>query len=350
MPPAAPAPIARAAADWVVRRDHGFGATEEKKLAAWCAADRRHAAEFARLGGAWRTLDQLAAVEGMTALADDVFARARARRARRRTRGFAFGAAAAAAVALMFFSGRPGTSPASRVPLAAVPTAVQVLDSTARRLTLPDGSVATLNGDSQIETDFTPGERRVRLVRGEAHFTVAKNPARPFLVAVGAVTVRAVGTAFNVRLGGDAVEVLVTEGKIRIDRPAAAATPGPIAPELETLAPSLVAGQRAIIAVAADVSAPIAIGALAPAEIDAALGWQDTRLVFNNTPLDEVVAAFNRHNAHQLALADPALRQRTLTGVIRADNLEGFLRLLEAGVGVRAETHSSGLTRLMAIR
>ena len=71
---------------------------------------------------------------------------------------------------------------------------------------------------------------------GEAYFTVAKNPGRPFVVAAGGVGVRAVGTAFNVRLDSDAVEVLVTEGRVQVSRSG-----------FDDEGSSLVAGQRAIV-------------------------------------------------------------------------------------------------------
>ena len=60
---------------------------------------------------------------------------------------------------------------------------------------LDDGTVVELNGGAEIEVQFTAAERRLRLVRGEAHFQVAKNPLRPFVVEAGGVAVRAVGTA-----------------------------------------------------------------------------------------------------------------------------------------------------------
>jgi transmembrane sensor len=231
----------------------------------------------------------------------------------------------------------------------------RVIASTLDERILPDGSRARLNGSSRIETDFTATERRVRLVDGEAHFVVTKDPARPFLVTAGAVTVRAVGTAFNVRLAAETIEVLVTEGKVQLQQdaakseravavPAAVAVPGP----------ALVQGQRAIIARSAPPAATavpaVAIGEVGKAEIEAALGWQSTRLVFSNTPLDEVVEGFNRYNTHRLTLGDPALRERALTGVFRADNLDGFVRLLKSSIDVKAEQRTPTETVLLPLR
>lgn len=353
VPAAAADPVAQAAAVWVARHDRGLTAAERAELAAWQAADPRHAAEWQRQRRTWRGLDHVGADAGLAAMADEFLARARAQRARARWRQVAgFGSSLAAALVLGWIGWtqfRPAAEP--NLPR----NDYAVLASTLRTETLPDGSVAELNGASRIEVHFTAAERRVVLLEGEVHFVVAKNPARPFYVTAGPVTVRAVGTAFNVRLAAESIEVLVTEGKVRLEQetppPAivAAVSSSPIpAPPPE--APALVEGQRAVIARTGATTAPAEIGDVGKAEIEAALGWQATRLVFNNTPLDEVIAGFNRYHPHRLALGDPRLRQRTLTGVFRADNLDGFVRLLRVSVDVRAEARGPDETVLFPLR
>ncbi|NWO96327.1 FecR domain-containing protein, partial [Escherichia coli] len=70
-----------------------------------------------------------------------------------------------------------------------------------------------LNTATQVELDFDREARRVALLNGEAQFDVVKDPARPFIVTAGDVTVRAVGTRFSVwRLGEDRTRVVVAEG------------------------------------------------------------------------------------------------------------------------------------------
>ena len=85
------------------------------------------------------------------------------------------------------------------------------------RARLDDGSTLELNAASAVRVQFTAAERRVKLESGEAHFAVAHDTARPFIVSAGGIAVRAVGTAFNVRYatGGD-IEVTVTEGKVAV--------------------------------------------------------------------------------------------------------------------------------------
>ena len=144
--------------------------------------------------------------------------------------------AAAAAIAVLL-------APRLLSPRHTAETAIGAL----QKLDLPDGSVALLNTDSAIDTAFTATERRVRIVRGEVFFTVAKDAARPFVVTAGTVAVRAVGTAFNVQRHHGSVEVLVTEGRVRVTD---AADGRSLLPKRETEAvepPLLAAGERAVV-------------------------------------------------------------------------------------------------------
>ena len=85
-----------------------------------------------------------------------------------------------------------------------------------RRQVLPDGSVVVLKSGTDFALDYSEATRRVWLRRGEAHFQIAKNPHRPFLVMARGVEVRAVGTAFSVELARTKVDVMVTEGRIAV--------------------------------------------------------------------------------------------------------------------------------------
>jgi transmembrane sensor len=211
---------------------------------------------------------------------------------------------------------------------------------------LADGTVVELNDAAIIVADYTATERRVRLERGEAHFTVTKDAARPFTVTAAGVAVRAVGTAFNVRLADSAVEVLVTEGQVRLQPPPAQIAPGvpahtataPLSTPSASPTPErlLAARQRAVVGTTPSAAAP-EIATLTPGEIARVLAWQHRLLNFTATPLGDIVAAYNRRNATQLVLADPGLAALRVNASLRSDNVIGFVKLLETGFGVRAE-------------
>ncbi|MDD2764411.1 MAG: FecR domain-containing protein [Opitutaceae bacterium] len=323
-------PVARMAAIWLARRDRGLSTAEAEEFGQWEGADPRHAAEFARLKAAWQFFDRAKAIPELAELARRIEAGNHPSRSRRILLTWGGAMAAAAVVLLVAWIARRNPLPSDAVK-PAVTADYQVVPNAARQLRLADGSVVELHGDSEVRADFTPVERRVRLLRGEAHFVVTKNPDRPFIVAVESMAVRAVGTAFNVNFGSAAIEVLVTEGKVQVEE-AAGSRQEPSAVSL------VVAGQRAIIArEAAGSPAKVAVDSLTPAEIEQTLAWKNTWFVFDRTPLEEAVEAFNRHSVQRIVVGDALLRGRRLGGRFRADNVEGFVRMVELSVGVRAE-------------
>src|SRR5262249_47517094 len=82
---------------------------------------------------------------------------------------------------------------------------------------LPDGSILRVNADSAVDIAYTRNERRIFLTRGEANFSVLQDVKRPFVVRIDEVEVHAIGTTFNVRREADAINVLVTEGRVQLD-------------------------------------------------------------------------------------------------------------------------------------
>lgn len=336
--------IERQAAAWVLRHDRGLAPAEQDEFFQWLAADPRHGEQLARHRRHWQRLDRLAQwrPEHASQPNPDLLAPPLRRRLLRfRPLSIALAAAAAVAAGIFFFR------PASPLPTPAAPVARAVVPEGQR--VLPDGSIIELNRGAEVSVNFTATERRVRLVQGEAYFTVAKDKAHPFIVSANGVDVRAVGTMFNVRMDTAAVEVLVTDGRVQVNAAKTAAAPAgenaAAAPvvreeattlELAPLIPLLEANQRAVVSLAPQPEPP-QIATLTPREIERVLAWQHRLLNFSAAPLSEVVAEFNRHNRVQLVLIDPELAAVRIDASFRSDNIDGFLRLLEAGFGARIE-------------
>ncbi len=325
--------IESAAAQWVLRRDRGLTAAEQDELSQWLAADPRHGEALALQRWGWDELDRLTGMQtSLGAVPDpDLFAPSAKARAWRRLGWLVATSslAAAAAVAVMIYLGGREIEQAGATPTV-VTAEVAALAAPCERRTLEDGSVVDLNRGAAVEVVFTAAERRVTLVRGEANFTVAKDAVRPFIVTAGGVAVRAVGTVFNVRLGGAAVEVVVAEGRVRVD---------PTARGIGSDARMLSVGQSTVVPLAA-AEAPPQITTLTDVELAARLAWQPRLLDFTNAPLSEIVADFNRHNPVQLVVGEPALGALRLSASFRSDNVEGFVRLMESDFGMSAEWRS----------
>jgi transmembrane sensor len=209
--------------------------------------------------------------------------------------------------------------------------------------------VVDLNAGARITVDFSASLRRIVLERGEAHFQVAKDHTRTFVVAVDGVEVRAVGTAFAVRRGDAAVDVLVTEGRVAIDqtganeRPAVAAPsrPAGIAGTAQTIA-LLDAGHRVTVPLApapATGTVPV-VQSVSAAETNQRLAWRVPRLEFSGTPLGEAIPLFNRHSPRQLVL-DSALASLQVSGTLRADDTDSLLLLLKNEFGIEAEARGT---------
>jgi len=314
--------IEEKAADWLLRHDRGLALAEQKELATWLHADPRHAEIYAELQETWCRIDEL---RETPPLASQVTPS----RFSRKPIWFSATIAAAAVVVFAWFNA------VHLAPSYATTASTAVGEQ--RVLPLPDGSVIQLNTATTVAVQFTARERRVQLVQGEAHFQVAKNPARPFVVGAGAVAVKAVGTAFDVRLQTERITVLVTEGKVRVDDSAKGESMLPVV-ALDHEPPLLLAGQRAVIPTASGRPSILAIvSVLGPGEMSEALAWQSRRLEFVATPLATIVAEFNRYNQHKLVLTDPQLAERRFGGTFAANDTEELVRLLEVDFGVIVE-------------
>lgn len=339
------------AADWLVRRDRGLSPGEQDEFLQWLAADPRHRLAFAREQRTWEEFNLLAdwrpehgATPNPDLLARPAPAPAPARTRTKRWLRRSFAALAAAAcigVALGLWS---TLAPAPSEIAAATP-----VDAYQRRL-LEDGSSVELRGDSAIRIAFSGAERRVWLLRGEAFFTVAKDAARPFVVGAQGVQVRAIGTAFNVRLDTAAVEVLVTGGKVqllpcaasRTEKPAA--SPRELGPEDESAPTLLAAGNRALVPLAAKAQPiPPRVDTVSSEEISRLLDWHPKLLDFDATPLSEVVREFNRRNRTQLLIASSSLERLPIVASVQSHNVEGFVRLLERTTAIRAERQGDAI-------
>ena len=331
--------IAATAAAWLAQRDGGLQPAEEAEFARWRASDPRHEAAVARLEETWSVLQQLRNFRPEAATHPDRNL-LRAGPTRRRIWSFpglaALATAASVAVVAVWWSGdgRP-----ARVPELRYVTTVDGYE----RVALQDGSLLELNSNSEVSVRFSPAERQVRLVRGEAHFTVAKNPDRPFSVEAGRVAVRAVGTAFNVRLADTGVELIVTEGKVEVGQRSARTSLAQAGAARDSLASTPVplgAFERALITTGQGMSAlpPPVVEKVGLESVRRALAWQEPRLVFVDTTLSEAVGQFNRRNQVQLVIEDQELGAMPIGGSFRPDNVDAFVRLLSATSDINVDS------------
>jgi transmembrane sensor len=204
-----------------------------------------------------------------------------------------------------------------------------------QRIVLEDQSAIELNTDSEVRVALTPQLRKVELVRGEASFEVAHDASRPFIVSAGNTAVRAVGTKFDVHRLENSIEVTVDEGKVAIGTPSLLEMKVDVLP---ITIPQITAGQTATAS-----GNGVKLKTLPKDDLARKLAWQNQMLVFDGDSLADVVAQFNRYNARQLVIADPALATLRIGGYFRPTNLDAFISVLQSDFGIRAEKQGNRL-------
>ncbi len=322
----APRRVEAAAVAWVQRRRAGLSSEERRELLAWLAADAAHARAFRAADVGRDELDWPL----HAGLADMAVVELNRRRRRRRSRRWAVAgfAVALSAVALAW---RPLRERADSSNFAVIEP---------RRQTLADGSVVELAPGAQISVEFGERVRSVTLQRGSAHFAVAPNPQRPFVVNSGRVAVRAVGTAFVVDRGDAEVRVYVTHGLVAVENPDDAPTAAAEVPRgaSKTLA-ELSAGRFVAVTPGSTTGADVRAAIRTPSEteFDAMAGWRWPKLEFSGTPLRAVAEAMNRHNRIQFEIADDGIADLRISGTLRADKVDALIAILESDFPVRAE-------------
>lgn len=317
------------AADWFARRSAGLPPAAEREFQAWLASDSQHRVIYAELEAAVQAVSFPGEPHLASATSSQLDIRAQRRQQRRRTLVLAgIGLAAAAAIVFTFLP--------ARVPPAGLPVATFALRPD--RQTLPDGSVVELNAGAEIAVNYTPERRSIELKRGEALFQVAKNPVRPFVVTANHLSVTAVGTAFTVKNAATGVGVVVTEGRVAVDRiDTVASGPDKAAPLY------LDAGSQVEVPVTLDAAVQPVGGRISAEQLAQTLAWRGKRIEFTRTPLSEAAKLFNRENTVQLAISDAAAGDLRVSGIFWIDDPEGFVRLLESGFDLHTESSGNSI-------
>jgi transmembrane sensor len=183
-----------------------------------------------------------------------------------------------------------------------------------RTIQLQDGSTVELNARSRIKVRLTEHQRDVALIEGQALFRVAKDKQRPFVVRAGDAQVRAVGTEFDVYMKQTETVVTVVEGRVETYSGAVGA---------DAAAIMLSAGEQLTVL-------PHTVTKPTRADTVAATAWVQKRLIFEETPLNEVAEEFNRYNRRPLAIDDAELQTLKISGVYSSTDPASLINFLRS--------------------
>jgi transmembrane sensor len=299
------------AARWAVRLSaEPLSSEEQEELDSWQAADPRHQGALIRARAAWTGLDRFVALSGQGRARDsNLPVPASPQLNRRWVMAASLGVLSLMGIGAWVTLQMRAESFVSRV-------------GEQRRVVLDDGSTMLLNTATRAVTRFDEQRREVQMTQGEALFTVAKDPRRPFIVRIGEFRIMAVGTAFAVRADEARVDVTVTEGVVELTQGgegALVASPRRIA-----------ANQRASVTK----TRPIEVRDVDAEEMQRRLSWRDGMVAFDGQPLSEAIAEINRYSNKRIVVADPILAGRPVVGIFQAADADAFSRAAATALGV----------------
>ena len=188
--------------------------------------------------------------------------------------------------------------------------------------TLPDGSVVTMNALSKLAypKNFKGDSRQVRL-SGEAFFKISPDKTKPFIIKVNDVTVRVVGTSFNIKSRNGKTEVVVETGVVNVSKAENSV--------------NLIPGEKAeIVSGSPNFTKQSVYGKLYDYYIT-------KQLICNQTPLSELVDALNGIYGQHIVIASPQLKRMAITTIFKDQSLDQILDVVAETFKISVE-HKNG--------
>ena len=183
-----------------------------------------------------------------------------------------------------------------------------------KKITLPDSSVVTLNKTSQlVYPDRFAGNTREVDLKGEAFFDVAHDKSKPFMIHVNGVTVRVVGTSFNIKSAGDSTEVIVETGIVQVMQ--------------QDVEVRLKPKEKVMVR-----SGKFRKGNTGD---DLYNYYRTQKFVANKTPLWRLVEVLNEVYHVNIVIDSKQLGNRTITTTFNAGSLDGILDVIKKTLSVQ---------------
>lgn len=310
------------ALDWLIRRNgEDWTEDEQVELNAWLEESMAHKAAFWRADHLWQQADR---IKSLGIGAHSGFEECKEKPGSKwRWWPTAIAASLIAAIGVGGISLGPKFF--EQLPAQTQPAQQARFDTPIggrRVVPLVDGSKVELNTQTVLRTAVNQTKREVWLDAGEAFFEVAHREGEPFVVHAGRQTITVLGTKFSVRRDKDRVTVNVLEGRVRVDDGEGQMAHAAI----------ITAGDTAISR-----GTSTLIAAKSEERVENALAWRDGMLSFDQAPLTDVVAEFNRYNRIRIVVTDAQAGKIPIGGSFQASSVDSFTRLLRDAYGLKIE-------------
>jgi transmembrane sensor len=309
------------AAHWLLVMDGPSPAREEiERFQAWLALDDANKRAYDAVA---KTSDK---IDAYLARATHLRASDPAPSRERTQPGWIAGAALATACAalLLVFLFRPSD------PFSSDGARIYAASSQTELVRLNDGSTIELSPGARVRVVLAEDSRRVRFDEGVALFTVARDADRPFFVSTRFGEIRVTGTSFVVRLNQHRAVTTVLSGRVEARRRSV---------WMQDSAPDAVGVANFEIVLAND---GVSVSALQHDTLAQRLIWRDRMVALDGQTLREAAAEITRFSGAHFIFANNETGDIRLSGYVAGDDVEGFLALLAANVGVDSERRADG--------
>jgi transmembrane sensor len=303
--------IAGQAADWIQRRAFwAWTEHEDARLDAWLAESLAHRIAYARAEAAWNRTARVTALRSSEPAAQAA------------KQGWISLKWLHAAVALVVVTAMGiGAQRYFNTP-------PEIIYATSigehKTVTLSDGSQIELNTGTILKTSNS-GPRLVRLVKGEAFFTVKHNSVNPLTVIAENHRVTDLGTKFLIRSEPNRLEVALVEGRAAFGA-ANTSTEPPIV---------LMPGDSLLVA-----DNQIRTTRKSAQTLADELGWRHGMLIFENASLVTVAEEINRYNTRKIVVVDQAVARMRISASFPATGVEDFAQLARQLLGLKVDRYN----------
>ncbi|WP_286263492.1 FecR family protein [Thalassotalea atypica] len=322
------------ASDWIAKLDRGLSNDEKSALQQWLAAHPKNTKVLLEVANLWDKMDDLSRLS-------DLFPQPVVRQHKRTPWLTAIAATVVLAVTVGLLQFSDSYFPFGKnAPngVIAIQANYQTGIGESNTINLPDKSTIALNTNSFVQVKYTEHARIIELQRGEIHIDVAHDKTRPLSVIAGGKVIQAVGTAFNVEVRNELVELIVTDGKVLVAKT-------PIAHEntieeairkLPQSAMAISKGEKVDLTISGQqTNTVVKVNAV---DIAASLSWRNGNLIFRGESLAEAMAEISRYTNIEFELANnEALQSIEVAGMFKTGDVNGLLEVLARNFNISHE-------------
>lgn len=196
---------------------------------------------------------------------------------------------------------------------------------------MQDNTKLVLNTNSKVRVTYTDKQRLFELERGELHVTVAHNDELPLSVHANGQVIQAVGTAFNVEIQHDEVELIVTEGKVLVAEDDPALDPMQLTDVyLPTTSLPVSEGQMVQLG-----SLNTDVTTLEMGDVKANLSWKQGNLIFRGETLEEALQEVSRYTRYDFEFSDDDIKTLRIAGLFKTEEVDTLLAAIAQNLDVQ---------------